>query len=166
MRTNLRPSRLRRASPVVALLFLFAGSGCPVVEGDPEEDPEDESTPEPEPPTPEPDPVCGDGLVGEGEDCDDAGPSTDCDVDCTFVECGDGLANEVAGEECDDAGESALCDSDCSLAECGDGLVNEAAGEACDLPDQPWACSECQPGSCAEATAWDQIAPSLADYAD
>jgi len=165
-RPNLGLLRLRRASPVVALLFLVTLAGCPVVEGDPEEDPEDESTPEPEPPTPEPDPVCGDGLVGEGEDCDDAGPSTDCDVDCTFAECGDGLANEVAGEECDDAGESALCDSDCSLAECGDGLVNEAAGEACDLPDQPWACSDCQPGSCAGATAWEQIAPSLTDYAD
>jgi hypothetical protein len=90
------PARQRRASPIFALFLFLALAGCPVVE----DQPEDEPTPEPEPPTPEPDPVCGDGLVGEGEDCDDAGPSADCDVDCTLVECGDGLANEAAGEAC------------------------------------------------------------------
>jgi MYXO-CTERM domain-containing protein len=76
--------------------------------------------------------ACGDGNVGPGEECDDAGETAACDADCTFVTCGDGLANASAGETCDTAGESANCDADCTTAVCGDGLLNDAAGETCD----------------------------------
>lgn len=77
-------------------------------------------------------PVCGDGVVDDGEDCDDGGESKTCNADCSPAACGDGKTNAAAGEDCDDGGESAACDADCSAAECGDGQVNAAAGEVCD----------------------------------
>lgn len=77
-------------------------------------------------------PECGNGLVEDGEECDDRGESEECDDDCTNVTCGDGTANAAAGEECDDRGESVSCDGDCTEAECGDGVVNITRGEVCD----------------------------------
>jgi len=79
---------------------------------------------------------CGDGFVSPGEQCDDAGESTACDSDCSFVACGDGITNVTAGEQCDDGGESAVCDGDCTLQVCGDGHANATAGEACDDGNQ------------------------------
>ncbi len=75
---------------------------------------------------------CGDGNVDIGEDCDDAGESATCNVDCTDAMCGDGLVNTTAMEDCDDSGESATCNVDCTDAMCGDGLVNATAMEDCD----------------------------------
>ncbi len=78
-------------------------------------------------------PNCGDGTVdGSCEDCDDAGESATCDIDCTDAECGDGVLNTTSGEDCDEAGETADCDRDCTPVRCGDGLMNAAAGETCD----------------------------------
>jgi cysteine-rich repeat protein len=78
--------------------------------------------------------MCGDGIVSEsaGEECDDRGVSSTCNIDCTLALCGDGMVNAIAGEECDTAGSSASCDSDCTVARCGDGLINPTAGESCD----------------------------------
>ncbi|MCH9683792.1 MAG: hypothetical protein K0V04_20340, partial [Deltaproteobacteria bacterium] len=76
--------------------------------------------------------ICGNGVVGMGEDCDDMGESAACDANCTFATCGDGVTNMAAGEACDDAGESAMCNADCSAAMCGDGIVNTSAAEDCD----------------------------------
>ena len=46
--------------------------------------------------------TCGDGLVHAGvEDCDDAGESAACNVDCTTASCGDGVLNVSANEVCD-----------------------------------------------------------------
>ncbi len=45
---------------------------------------------------------CGDTNVDEGEECDAGYQTATCDRDCTFVECGDGVINDVAGEQCDD----------------------------------------------------------------
>lgn len=55
---------------------------------------------------------CGDGTIGGAEECDDAGESATCDIDCTGVSCGDGYTNITAGEECDGGGG---CDPDCTL---------------------------------------------------
>ncbi|TXD35141.1 DUF4215 domain-containing protein [Lujinxingia vulgaris] len=77
-------------------------------------------------------PSCGDGVIHEGEDCDDAGESETCNADCSAASCGDGTLNASAGEDCDDAGESETCNTDCSAASCGDGILNASAGEACD----------------------------------
>ena len=51
---------------------------------------------------PPPAPNCGDQKVDEGEECDDGYQTANCDRDCTLVECGDGIINDVAGEQCDD----------------------------------------------------------------
>ena len=56
------------------------------------------------PPAP-PVPVCGDGLVGDGEGCDDGADNSDtapdaCRTDCQPAGCGDGVVD--AGEACDD----------------------------------------------------------------
>lgn len=58
---------------------------------------------------------CGDGVVDEGEACDDGGESATCDVDCTPVECGDRRINRTAGEGCDDGNEVGddACDPTC-----------------------------------------------------
>ena len=146
--------RLQLSSGLLLVLALGLG-GC-TTEGslDP---------PDPEPPTPAPEPVCGNGIIEGEEACDDGAASATCDLDCTPAECGDGLANHLAGEDCDDSGESATCNTDCSSAACGDGLVNETAGETCEGDDAPWLCLNCQPGSCAAPTPWQQIAPSLGD---
>src|SRR5687767_7984551 len=61
-------------------------------------------------------PGCGDGMVGEGEACDD-GDQDDldgCRNDCSVARCGDGVTRRAV-EECDDGngvdddGCSALC---------------------------------------------------------
>jgi len=46
-------------------------------------------------------PGCGNGIVEDGESCDDEGESADCNDDCTPAMCGDGKLNVTAGEECD-----------------------------------------------------------------
>jgi cysteine-rich repeat protein len=92
-------------------------------------------------------PVCGDGVLGPGEDCDTAESTATCDEDCTLPECGDGVFNPVF-EDCDEgAANTAACDRDCSAAECGDGLENPAAGEECDdgnAVDNDGCSAECQ----------------------
>jgi FG-GAP repeat len=47
--------------------------------------------------------LCGNGIVEEGEACDDAGESLLCNDDCTSAACGDGIVNVAAGEVCDGA---------------------------------------------------------------
>lgn len=96
---------------------------------------------------------CGDGFLRENpespedvEECDDGGPSEDCNPDCTPVEqivdgspkgCGDGVVNTALGEKCDDGannGKHGYCNSQCDgPLECGDGIVT--LPELCD-PNQ------------------------------
>ena len=86
--------------------------------------------------------VCGDGIVGAGEQCDDGNDvnGDGCENDCTLTPppapfCGDG--NVDAGEQCDDGNnvDGDGCENDCTLTPppapfCGDGNVD--AGEQCD----------------------------------
>ena len=88
-------------------------------------------------PGPDPDPMCGDGMVDDGEECDDGEDNNSdtvadaCRTDCSDPVCGDGVAD--SGEDCDSLGaETADCNEDCTAAECGDGIINEAADEDCD----------------------------------
>lgn len=63
--------------------------------------------------------VCGNGALDGNEQCDDAGETATCDIDCTFVECGDGYVNAVAGETCDNL-EPCFCGTcieNCTVAE-------------------------------------------------
>ncbi|MCB9750700.1 MAG: hypothetical protein H6713_12010 [Myxococcales bacterium] len=75
--------------------------------------------------------VCGDGVVGLDEACDD-GPdgSATCTPTCTSASCGNGVVDP--GEECDRGGETEDCTVDCTISSCGDGITNAAAGEDCD----------------------------------
>ncbi len=59
---------------------------------------------------------CGDGVVDDGEDCDDAGASASCNADCTAASCGDGVHNAAAGEGCDDgnAQDGDACSATCT----------------------------------------------------
>jgi cysteine-rich repeat protein len=60
--------------------------------------------------------VCGDGARQTyGEQCDEAGDTAACDVDCTTPRCSDGHTNTAAGEQCDDAN---LDDGDGCSATC------------------------------------------------
>jgi cysteine-rich repeat protein len=63
---------------------------------------------------------CGDGAVDGAEQCDTAGPSTTCDYDCTFVQCGDGVVNPFAGEQCDDGNQNPNdgCAPTCQYSAC------------------------------------------------
>jgi len=106
-------------------------------------------------------PACGDGVVDDGEDCDDGGESKTCNADCSPAACGDGKLNAAAGEDCDDGGESKTCDADCSAAECGDGQVNAAAGEVCD--GQAPANASCDACAVACAPTHDDCNMDLAD---
>jgi cysteine-rich repeat protein len=97
--------------------------------------------------------VCGNGVIEDGEDCDDSGQSATCDVDCTFVICGDGVTNAMAGEACDAAGESQTCDMDCTLSVCGDGVTNMSAGEECDAAGETVDCDlDCTLQICGDGT--------------
>lgn len=78
---------------------------------------------------------CGNGVVELGEDCDSMGGSVECNDDCSFSACGDGITNPAAGEQCDDGAESPACNTDCTIAQCNDGIINRAAGEECDGDD-------------------------------
>ncbi len=103
--------------------------------------------------------TCGNTIVDvvNDEDCDNGPENTpDCDRDCSFPACGDGLVNPLAptagpernqNEECDTGGNSPDCDNDCTIPRCGDGLLNPTAQEACDdgnLQDGDGCSSECQ----------------------
>ncbi|UCC30026.1 MAG: right-handed parallel beta-helix repeat-containing protein [Phycisphaerales bacterium] len=89
---------------------------------------------------------CGNGVVDPAEECDDAGESEVCDLDCTIAECGDDTLNVTAYEACDDGNTSDCdgCRGNCSAVEgtCGDGILdlvceecddgNTAHGDGCD----------------------------------
>lgn len=53
--------------------------------------------------------ACGNGVIDGNEECDDAGETATCNIDCTLTECGDEYVNSAAGEECDD-GDPCPCD--------------------------------------------------------
>jgi len=98
-------------------------------------------------------PKCGNGVVEANEVCDTGGATTNCDADCTLVQCGDGTLNGPAGEQCDTSGQSATCDANCTLATCGDGTTNSAASEQCDTSGQSATCdANCTLATCGDGT--------------
>jgi len=86
--------RMRDALPWLLLLPLLL-LACPEEQPEPDPDPED----------PTPPPACGDGVVDDGEQCDDGAANSDtepdaCRTSCLEAYCGDGVAD--SGEACDD----------------------------------------------------------------
>jgi cysteine-rich repeat protein len=86
-------------------------------------------------------PFCGDGVIDEGEECDNAGDNSDinpnaCRTSCQLPTCGDGVTDE--GEGCDDPNGNSdvlpnICRISCTPAGCNDGIIDE--GEECDDPN-------------------------------
>jgi len=82
-------------------------------------------------------PFCGDGILDDGEECDDGNNinGDGCDKNCDTEEeepfCGDGIVNQF-WEKCDDGNSNNYdsCRNDCSLPYCGDGIKD--SGEECD----------------------------------
>jgi cysteine-rich repeat protein len=75
---------------------------------------------------------CGDGVVDDGEECDDGnGENGDaCTNLCTVAACGDGIVGP--GEACDDGNDvdDDECSNSCAPLSCGDGI--QSGDEACD----------------------------------
>jgi cysteine-rich repeat protein len=76
--------------------------------------------------------VCGDSVIGVGEECDDGNlvDGDGCDSNCTTTGCGNGIV--TGGEECDDGNlvDGDGCDTNCTTTGCGNSVVT--AGEECD----------------------------------
>jgi cysteine-rich repeat protein len=76
--------------------------------------------------------VCGDGVIGPGETCDDNNTTSGdgCDSNCTVTACGNGVI--TVGEVCDDgnATNDDGCDNNCTVTACGNGVPT--GEEACD----------------------------------
>jgi cysteine-rich repeat protein len=106
--------------------------------------------------SPDPDCVvglCGDGVLDESEECDDADQDNDdaCDANCQRLGCGDALLNH--GEGCDDGNlvDGDGCSARCKPEFCGDRLIQ--GDESCDDGNQnnDDGCSEgCQPPRCGD----------------
>ena len=90
-----------------------------------------------------PDPMClvsfcGDGVVDEGEECDDAAENSDvvanaCRQNCKWPWCGDEVIDD--GESCDHGDQNSnntpdACRGDCTLPFCGDNVIDSE--EECD----------------------------------
>jgi hypothetical protein len=96
-------------------------------------------------------PYCGDGILDDGEECDDGAANSDtepdaCRTDCTLPYCGDGVIDD--GEMCDDGPANSdtqpgACRTDCTLPYCGDGILDD--GEEC---DDGAANSDTEPNAC------------------
>lgn len=89
------------------------------------------------------DPVCGNGILQEGEACDNGAANSDqapnaCRLDCSLPVCGDGTADPAYGETCDDGNFQPLdgCNATCGLEFCGDGTINDLPNEVCDDGNQ------------------------------
>ncbi len=111
---------------------------------------------------------CGDGVLDEGEECDEGGDNSEtgaCTPLCTNATCGDGYVWS-GQEECDDGadnGEYGYCLDDCSGPgpRCGDGVVQQEFDEECDtVPPAPHK-DGCIPQSCTVAESCEQLAQFL-----
>jgi len=100
--------------------------------------------------------VCGDGILGAGEVCDDGASNGQygyCNSSCTGLgpHCGDSTVN--GPEACDDGNgdETDACLSTCETASCGDGFV-QAGVEVCDdgNTDNTDACVQCADAVCGD----------------
>ena len=106
---------------------------------------------------------CGDNQIQVGEDCDSGGESAQCNANCTFSYCGDGLLNISDGEECDEGEEPTKeCSATCiSLACDARPSFENKVGGPCDTAE------ECPgPGTPVCLTEYMPVAPLIYEDAD
>ncbi len=109
---------------------------------------------------------CGDGVLQEGEGCDDgnANPNDGCTNSCQPARCGDGVV-QLGVEACDDGNEEAkdACSTSCRLSFCGDGIirtdlpVEHPEFERCDdgdTRDDNICTSLCRPAVCGDGAVF------------
>ena len=110
-------------------------------------------------------PGCGNGVIDQGEDCDDGNTddTDDCPTTCRQAFCGDGFI-WAGHEECDDgntvSGDG--CSAGCLREYCGDGIVQGGLGEDCDGdPDRTCTTSCGTQGrqSCSNGCRWGSCQP-------
>jgi len=104
------------------------------------------------------DPVCGDGILSQGEQCDNGSANSNttpdaCRTNCTNPRCGDTVTDPGRGETCDDGNTvNADCCTNCVADVCGDGIKN--CNEECDSAttmDKPDTCrTTCKNPSCGD----------------
>ena len=112
---------------------------------------------------------CGDGVLDDGETCDDGelnGDEAACKLDCTDNVCGDG-ALFVDVEACDDGNtdDDDGCSALCFLEVCGDGVIQPGLGEACDdgnVDDDDGCSALCSLESCGDGV----LQPGLGETCD
>jgi len=95
----------------------------------------------------ESEPRCGDGVVDDGEACDDGVDNSDtepdaCRLDCTLPRCGDGVVDE--GEACDDG-------NDVNNDECTNQCTEPVHCDACDVDEDCGSGAICFMDGCAVA---------------
>ncbi|MFQ5513753.1 MAG: DUF4215 domain-containing protein, partial [Myxococcota bacterium] len=80
--------------------------------------------------------ACGNGLLEQGEECDDGNTVAEdgCSDVCVAEFCGDGIVQSGLGETCDDGNTIAEdgCSDVCAVEFCGDGILQPGLGEECD----------------------------------
>jgi len=113
------------------------GPGSTETTSDESSDSGDEETATSDVPTTQAGPSCGDGVIDDGEGCDDGadnGGAAACTPACQPASCGDGFVR-AGVEACDDGNLSDAddCTASCTAPSCGDGVVSN--GEACDDAD-------------------------------
>ena len=109
---------------------------------------------------------CGDGIIQEGEACDDGNDATfdACTRFCQLAFCGDGFVH-LGVEACDDGNTDPTdgCSATCRFAFCGDGIVrtdleaDHEEFEACDdgdLRDDNRCTAACQLARCGDGILW------------
>jgi len=97
---------------------------------------------------------CGDGMLQDGEECDDGELNAETGaclpMTCRLNVCRDGFHNP-SQEECDDGNaiNSDECSNDCTIARCGDTIVQASRGETCDQgSNNAFADGGCHPVDC------------------
>jgi cysteine-rich repeat protein len=120
---------------------------------------------------------CGDGMLDEGETCDDGNNAVGdgCRPDCTAEVCGDGIV-DTPGEACDDGGNPVGCCSDgCEPLEDAAGCDDDDActqGDAClagECIGDPQVCipaSDCESSVCNPDTGACVVTPFDGDLCD
>ncbi|WAS97664.1 DUF4215 domain-containing protein [Nannocystis punicea] len=124
--------------------------------------------------TTEPPSECGNGILEDGEECDDGNSSDtdECPTNCKIAVCGDGFVR-AGSEVCDDKindGSYEGCAPGCSALgpRCGDGVLQADEGELCDDGNQTAGdgCNACLtenlPGECGQAVALAQPGRNVA----